>query len=246
MRPPSHMPLPAMMMAPLRSRLMALGILRRLGEHQVRQPRHAARRRAVPACPSRSGRCGWPSGCRGRPASGRGSIPRSGVAKQVQDFLGAADGEGGNEDVAPPVVRVLDDRRDLPDGGLPVPVQPVAVGAFHEHQVGLRVPRRVLQDRRAVLAEVAAEDQLALDAAVLQPDLDAGGTQDVPGIHVPDRHARQDLPPLQVGQGDELPQGLLHLGGRVQRLDQRQVLALAACGSPARRRLRRGGRCPRA
>ena len=50
----------------------------------------------------------------------------------VQDFLATTDRKGGNQKIALFVSRVGDDVADLIDGCLPVPMQPVAIGALND------------------------------------------------------------------------------------------------------------------
>ncbi len=80
------------------------------------------------------------------------------------------------------MVCVSDDVGNFRDRCLVFAMQAIAVGAFHQHQVGFGDHGRVAQYRRAVLAEITAEDQLPADATGLYPDLDTGGTENMAGI----------------------------------------------------------------
>jgi hypothetical protein len=81
--------------------------------------------------------------------------------EQVQQFLGAADGEGRDEHVAAAFARRGEDVLHLGEGPFAGAVQAVAVGGLEQHGVGLLDPHGIAQDGRVGLAEVAGEHELA-------------------------------------------------------------------------------------
>ena len=111
-------------------------------------------------------------------------------------------------------------------------MQAIAVGAFHEHEVGGFEAVRVLQDGRVVLAEIAREHQLASTICLsAHPQLDARRTEDVPGLAHAHGDARQQLARRVIGIGHDLPQHRLDVLEVEQRLDRSSAaLAIGALG----------------
>jgi hypothetical protein len=104
-------------------------------------------------------------------------------------------------------------------------MQAVAVGALHEHQVGGREGEGIVQDGRVVLAEIAREHQLAarltarraVSIRLLDPHLDAGRAEDVPGLAHAHRDAGQRVEGRVVGDGAHLAHHGVHVRGFEQR-----------------------------
>ncbi len=146
----------------------------------------------------------------------------------VQQQLAAAHRECGDQDIPPRVTRLGGDVEHLLRRLFPGPVISIAVGRFHQHEIGVVNIGRVAHDRRALVAEVAAEDELAFLAAFGQPQLDDAGAEDVAGVPEPEDDGRQDPHLAVIRQRPELAHAGDRLVGRVQRRDRRQALALPA------------------
>ena len=130
--------------------------------------------------------------------------PASSSAPEVVDqLLGAADGEGGHHQGAPPVHRGPDDALDLIGNRRGV-VPPVAVGRLDEDVVGLVDRLRIEEDRRRVAADVSREDEAPGSRARLELEVDRGRAEDVPGApERPLEPGRQPhrLPVVDPGHG---------------------------------------------
>ena len=142
-------------------------------------------------------------------------LPRLPVpGEPVQQFLGAAHRERGNQHVAPVAPGMLEDLAQLADGVRAVAMVAVAVGGFHQQQVGLLHHGGIAQDGRALRAQVAGKHQLA----AVRPQFHDGRTEDMAGIAQRDVHAGQDRRALVVGQRLHLAQRRVHVLGGKQRL----------------------------
>ncbi|MCY1295848.1 hypothetical protein D9M70_452080 [compost metagenome] len=105
------------------------------------------------------------------------------VFQFVEQFLGAADAEGGDQHGAVVGQCLLDDGLQALLARAAVVVQAVAVGAFQHQGVGLPGGLRGRQQRGVAGAEVAGEDHAFPFTAlgIAQVALDVGGAEDVPG-----------------------------------------------------------------
>src|SRR3569833_201428 len=174
MRPPSHMPLPAMMMAPDSMRLMRID------------------------CSAVWLRCRL------------GSVKRSPLCRCTS----AAS------------------RSTSSRWALYAAVAAVAIGALHDHEVRVRHRRGVAQDRRTLVAEIAAEHELAPHTLLLEPQLDDGRTQDVARVAQPALHAIRDIEHRVVVHRAKIPQCGLRLLCGIARFDEGQVFALTLAVVP--------------
>ena len=113
-------------------------------------------------------------------------------AEQIENFLTAAHGERRDQHVAAIARRLCNDFAELDDGGRTITVQPLAVGGFHQHEICRIEVMRVLQNRRIVLAEIAAEDELARDRTFAAPQLETRRAEDMTGITHADLESRQE------------------------------------------------------
>ena len=132
----------------------------------------------------------------------------------VQQFLRAPHRERRDQHVAAVAPGLLQDLAELDDGLGAVLVVAVAVGRFHQHQVGLADRGRIAQDRRALGTEVAGEHQLA----AIRPHFDDAGTEDVAGIAERDLDAIQHSEALVVGLRPQQLDGVRDVFPGVQRL----------------------------
>ena len=106
----------------------------------------------------------------------------------VDQLLGALDGEGGDDDLAAPRMGLVDELGQLAGGQPDRLVQAVAVGRLQHQVIHGRQDLGIADDRQTVAAEVAAETdaQAALDGHV-----HGGGAQDMAGIEKFGLHAVQ-------------------------------------------------------
>jgi hypothetical protein len=144
------------------------------------------------------------------------------ITQQEQQFLRTSQRERGDDDVALPTSRrVLDDEHQFVDGLAQRAVKAVAVGGLDHQHIGLLDGGPVAHDRPPWLAQVAGEHQLARAVRFVDPDLQDGRTDDVPGISEAAAHGFMRLQLGVVGHALDLLQtglGLCHgvqqLGGR--------------------------------
>ena len=150
----------------------------------------------------------------------------------VEYFLGTAHREGGYQHVALFVASGADHLGQFLPGVVPGTVRPVAVGAFHHHQVRFLNGSGITQDGRVPVAQIAAEHQLALLTPFAQPQFNDCGAEDMAGVAQPDLHTGQQGLALVVIQGLEAVHGGLGILHRVQGLDGLQSFALALAVIP--------------
>lgn len=139
------------------------------------------------------------------------------LGEEIQKLLGTPHREGRNHHVAAVPVRGRENGSELRDGVLARLVQAIAVGRFHDHQVGRGHRRGIAQDRRAVGTEVAAENEPARRAAFVGVDCHGRRTEDVPGVAQRELHAGKDLRGCVVRHRPHQPDCLVHVILRVQR-----------------------------
>ncbi len=96
-------------------------------------------------------------------------------------------------------------------------MQAVAVGGFHDQQVGPVGRFGVAHQRMTGLAEIAGEQQLAGAAAVLDPDFDEGRTEDVAGVAEAAAHGRMRSQVLVVAHAAQALQRFDRLVHGVER-----------------------------
>jgi hypothetical protein len=98
------------------------------------------------------------------------------LAKQIEEILGASDGEGRDQEPAPLIGRAP--HRLLDDGrGVAGRVKAIAVGGFDQQSVGGRDPDRIAHDRHVVPPEIAGVHE----PASAGDDLDGRGAENVAG-----------------------------------------------------------------
>jgi hypothetical protein len=151
------------------------------------------------------------------------------IGQEVDDFLGAADGEGGHDQVAVGVARALEGRNDFVLGFRKGAVQAVAVGRFDEQHVGFGHDLLgVVQHRAAGHAEVAGKNQFARPAFAADRHLQPGGTEDVAGVMEADRDGFSRVDRLPIGRRTQQLERRLGLGHGVKRRLQGRPAAAAA------------------
>ena len=142
----------------------------------------------------------------------------------VQQFLGAADRERRDQHVAAIAPGGVEDAAQLADGIRAILVVAVAIGGFHQYQVGFNDRRRVAQDRRSLWAEVAGEHQLL----AVRPQFDDGRAKDMAGIAEGDLDAVKDRLAGVVWQRMQERDCSLDVVPGVQRQDLRLAVATVA------------------
>ena len=148
--------------------------------------------------------------------------------EQVQQLLAATDGEGRDQHIAAARPGLFQHLADFDGGLVAPPVQAVAVGRLHQHEIGARHRRRVAQDRRAFHAEVAGKHQHALATVADGGQFHARRTENVAGVaqHQPD--PGQDLARVVVRHRAHLLQRPRHVvAGEQRRVVGAAVAAVA-------------------
>ena len=135
---------------------------------------------------------------------------------EVQQLLGAAHGEGGDDDVAALLKGLVDDLGQSLGIALRRLVEPVAVGALGEHVVGVPDVLGVADDGLIPVADVAGKDHLAGVVPLGEPHLHAGRAQQVPGVHEAHLHPVGDLEGGAVLAGDDALDRLLRVVNGVE------------------------------
>jgi len=106
-------------------------------------------------------------------------------------------------------------------------VEAVAVGGFQQQIVRLRNHGWVPDDGRALVAQVAAEDDLDLLAVLSDPDLDDGGAENMPCIKEANPYLIIEGDLLAVGDSGEVSQTV---PGVLRSIERVQVLLAATVG----------------
>ena len=152
------------------------------------------------------------------------------AAQEVEDLLGAAHGEGGDDDVAAPAQGAVNDLGQLGGVAPHLLVVPVAVGGLHDHVVRPGEQHRVPEDGLVEVADIAGEHDGLAHAVLRQVHGDAGGAQQVPGVAEGDRHPLAELEGDVVAPGVDKALDQLRVLDRVEGLHQGparpQVLAV--------------------
>ena len=76
----------------------------------------------------------------------------------IDQFLGAPQGKGRDEDLAAVRQCPRENSPELFDALMPIGVQSIAVGGFHDHQIGTVRRLRIDQDRRICCADVSGKE----------------------------------------------------------------------------------------
>ena len=149
------------------------------------------------------------------------------LTDEVQKLLGAAHGEGGDDDVAPPGKGLVDDGGQSLGIALRHLVEPVAVGALHDHVVGLVDVLRVPDDGLVPVAQVAGKNNLFGDPVLREPQLHTGGAQQMARVHEAQADSFAQIYQLVVLTGGHQLQGRLGVCDGVEGLHRRPARPLA-------------------
>ena len=144
---------------------------------------------------------------------GRDQIFVLDLADKVQQLLGAAHGEGGDDHVAALAQRLVDDLRQLAGIAPHLCVVAVAVGGLGEHIVRAVEELGIADDGLIHIADIAGEHHGARFITLMAGELDAGAAQQMAGVDEPGGDALHHRDLLAVFAGlDELPhpQGIGH------------------------------------
>ena len=141
-----------------------------------------------------------PSANPDRPCNDGGSrLSSTPWPQEKQQFLGAFQREGGNDDIAAARQSGLHRVIKLGQRLVERPVQPVAIGGFHHHGIGGcgRLWRQ--QQMMAGAADIARKQNAVRAGFVLAFDQDAGRAQNVAGIVEGRPNARANIDRLSIG-----------------------------------------------
>ena len=144
------------------------------------------------------------------------------LVQVVDQLLRAPNGKGRDDHLAAAVQGLRDHLAQLIIGHLRVAVRLVAVGAFHEHVIGMRRQHGVAQQRQIAPPNIPRKPQADLAALFLDLQRQRSRTQDMAGIHQASHHPRKRLERLIVIHALEV---LRHLGGiflGIKRINHRQ------------------------
>lgn len=145
--------------------------------------------------------------------------------EEIQQLLRPFDGERGNEEFASFLERlrsVSEQELFLASGIL---MEPVAVGGFDEHIIGIGYECRILGDRRASLPDIAGEDDLGLSVSLCDEEFYGSRTEDMSRILEPDSDVVGEFQHLRIFQGLEGWQACCYVIHGIQRLSRREMLS---------------------
>ena len=157
------------------------------------------------------------------------------LVEDVEELLGALDGESGDHHLAAALEGFFKDRAEGIGGPGRQLVLAAAVGAFHQDEIDVRHRDGIAQDFVAAAADVAGEEEALLLVAVFPVDdfeQHLGGTEDVAGVVEGQRHAVAERHRALVADADELAQAALGVFLEIEWLDGRQVVFGAVLVEP--------------
>ncbi len=112
------------------------------------------------------------------------------IHEQIKQVLGATYRKGRDHDIALFSLQgIAHHKGKLLHRSLHALVQPVAIGAFHQQDIGLFYAGWVVQDWTPRHAQIAGEHELAGLLVLLDPDFNDGRAQNMPRIAIPDSNA---------------------------------------------------------
>src|SRR5210317_1601024 len=101
---------------------------------------------------------------------------------QVQQLLAAADRKRRDQNISPRRCTGPEYFGEFVNCFRPAAVLTISIRALHQYQISLFHRGGVAKNRRAVMAQIAAESAFALLPALIEPDFYNRGTKDMPGI----------------------------------------------------------------
>ncbi len=151
------------------------------------------------------------------------------LGEVIEDLLGTADGEGGDEDAFAGVDGIFEDFEEFDEGLIERAVVAVAVGGFEEDEVGGGKRSGVAEHGSVEGAYIAGKDDDFFGGLpVGDGHLDAGGAEHVAGVDETNRDAVGDVAALAVIDGLEAGVDCFGVGRGVERFDFGLTLADAA------------------
>ena len=163
---------------------------------------------------------------------------------KVEQLLGTAHRKAGDDHIAAPVKGALQDPAQLPHIVRAGTVAAVAIRRLHKHIVCVPDRCRVLDDGLMLVADVPGKDQLGGGAALSDPDLDAGRTQQMAHIDEADHKARGQLDLSVILHAPEQLHGRLGILHGVHRLHRLGTGTLRLAVLPLSFKLLNVGRVP--
>ena len=151
---------------------------------------------------------------------------------EVQEFLGAAHGKGGDDDIAAPGHGLVDDPGQVIGIAPDLRVVAVAVSGLHHHVIGAVEVDRIPDDGLLDIAQVTGKDDALFHTVLRQVHGDARRTQQMARVHKLHFHALAQVDDLPVlAGGHELPHPLGILDG-VERVHMGRAGPLALAVFP--------------
>ena len=145
----------------------------------------------------------------------------------VDDFLGAAEGERGDEDLAAAAEGADDAVAQFLAGIEGVVVETVAVGGFGDENIDVLELDGIVQEREIAAAEVEGQrDAQVIAAGFRDFDEGKGGAEDVAGIDVGDDDSAGEGHGFVVVVGTDEFEGSLDVGEGIERDDGRLAAAV--------------------
>ena len=152
---------------------------------------------------------------------------------EIEDLLSAAHGKGGDDHVAAPVQHLLDARGQFLYIVHPLlAVEAVAVGGLDDQIFRVLHRLGVPQDGLVGVAHIAAEGDLPRLAALVEPDLDGGGAQQMAHVRQADGDAVVDLDQLPIAAGAQQSDGAQGVFHVVEGLHGLAAVALGLAAFP--------------
>lgn len=144
------------------------------------------------------------------------ALPRQAM-QVIKNLLGATHREGGNDDIAATFAGLRYDRDHLINRRGLIAMHSIAIGRFHDQDIGLGDRRRVAQNRPPRLTQVAAEYQLYGFARFGDPQLDDCRTENVTAIAESADHIGMWRKTLIIRHLPHLPEAGFGIAYRVDR-----------------------------
>ena len=154
------------------------------------------------------------------------------LTDEVEQFLGAAHRKAGDDHIAAPVQRSLQNVGELGQIVGAGRMVPVPVGGFHHHKVRRSQQGGVPQNGLVFVADVPGKHDGLGGAALGDAQRDAGAAQKMPHVREGGLHPVKDAHGFAVGLGLEQVHGLLGIPGGVLRLHHRPPAALGLAVFP--------------
>ena len=157
-----------------------------------------------------------------------------------EHLLRTAYRERGNHNISTPIQRALDDGCKLRHGVERIAgilMEAVAVGRFHDQIIRIGYIGGIFDDRLVKIADIAAEDYFSCLFAFGEPELDAGGAEQMAGVDKTNVNTVIHCFALVVIKAPKQLHGALGIFQGIDRLDQALARAFGFTALPLRFRL---------